>query len=92
MSDSKYTPEPFGYFKAEPFGWTDCSDTEDGAIPLFDKVTIRSIQKQRDELLEALEGMVKIARLTIGWSCTPANADGPLVVAERLIASVKGGA
>lgn len=45
---------------------------------------------QRDELLEALEGMVEIARLTIGWSCTPSNADGPLAVAERLIASVKG--
>jgi len=30
------TPEPFGYFKAEPFGWTDCAETDDGAIALFD--------------------------------------------------------
>ena len=29
------TPEPFGYFKAEPFGWTDCAETDDGAIALF---------------------------------------------------------
>ena len=28
-------PEPFGYFKAEPFGWTDCAETDDGAIALF---------------------------------------------------------
>ena len=28
--------EPFGYFKAEPFGWTDCAETDDGAIALFD--------------------------------------------------------
>lgn len=27
--------EPFGYFKAEPFGWTDCAETDDGAIPLY---------------------------------------------------------
>ena len=30
------TPEPFGYFKSEPFGWTDCAETDDGAIALFD--------------------------------------------------------
>ena len=22
-------PEPFGYFKSEPFGWTDCAETDD---------------------------------------------------------------
>lgn len=54
MSEQNHTPEPFGYFKPEPFGWTDCAETDDGAIPLFDKVAIRSIQKQRDELLAAL--------------------------------------
>ena len=48
------------------------------------------IRKQRDELLAALESMVSVARLTIGWSVTPANADGPLAVAEKLIYSVKG--
>lgn len=28
--------EPFGYFKAEPFGWTDCAETDDGAKPLYE--------------------------------------------------------
>jgi hypothetical protein len=28
--------EPFGYFMAEPFGWTDCSPDDEGAIPLFE--------------------------------------------------------
>jgi hypothetical protein len=28
--------EPFGYFKAEPFGWTDCAETDEGAIALYD--------------------------------------------------------
>lgn len=27
--------EPFGYFKAEPFGWTDCAETDDGAVALY---------------------------------------------------------
>lgn len=28
--------EPFGYFKAEPFGWTDCAETDEGAIALHE--------------------------------------------------------
>jgi hypothetical protein len=27
--------ESFGYFKAEPFGWTDCAETDEGAIALY---------------------------------------------------------
>lgn len=29
--------EPFGYFKAQPFGWTDCAETDDGAVALYDR-------------------------------------------------------
>jgi hypothetical protein len=28
--------EPFGYFKAEPFGWTDCAETDEGAVALYE--------------------------------------------------------
>lgn len=28
--------EPFGYFRAEPFGWTDCAPTDEGARPLYE--------------------------------------------------------
>jgi hypothetical protein len=34
MSNEK--PEPFGYFKAEPFGWRDCAETDEGAIALYE--------------------------------------------------------
>jgi hypothetical protein len=27
--------EPFGYFRAEPFGWTNCAETDEGAIALY---------------------------------------------------------
>ena len=30
-------PEPFGYFRAEPFGWTDCAETDEGAKALYQK-------------------------------------------------------
>ena len=29
-------PEPFGYFKAEPFGWRDCAETDEGAVALYE--------------------------------------------------------
>jgi hypothetical protein len=29
--------KPFGYFRAEPFGWTDCATTDEGAIPLYER-------------------------------------------------------
>jgi hypothetical protein len=29
-------PEPFGYFRPEPFGWTGCAKTDDGAIALYE--------------------------------------------------------
>jgi len=36
-------PEPFGYFKAEPFGWTDCAETDDGAIALYTAPPAQSV-------------------------------------------------
>lgn len=35
ISDFVNGLEPFGYFKAEPFSWTDCASDDDGAMPLF---------------------------------------------------------
>lgn len=29
--------KPFGYFRSEPFGWTDCAPTDEGAIPLYER-------------------------------------------------------
>ena len=28
--------EPFGYFRATPFGWEDCADTDEGAKALYE--------------------------------------------------------
>jgi hypothetical protein len=38
--------EPFGYFRATPFGWEDCSDEDEGAKALYEITP--------DQALEAL--------------------------------------
>ena len=35
LADQPAQQEPFGYFKAEPFGWTDCAETDEGAVALY---------------------------------------------------------
>lgn len=32
--------EPFGYFRALPFGWEDCGDKDEEAMPLYDQKTV----------------------------------------------------
>lgn len=29
--------EPFGHFRAEPFGWTACAETDEGAVALYER-------------------------------------------------------
>ena len=31
------TDEPFGYFRALPFGWEQCAETDEGAIALYER-------------------------------------------------------
>lgn len=33
--------QPFGYFRAGPFGWTDCAATDDGAIALYERPQVQ---------------------------------------------------
>ena len=53
--------EPFGCFKAEPFGWVDCAETDEGAIPLYATPStwvaaqIELLTKERDELRAQLD-------------------------------------
>jgi hypothetical protein len=47
--------EPFGYFKAEPFGWTDCADTDEGAIGLYELPPDQSAEIERLKAQAALD-------------------------------------
>ena len=51
--------EPFGYFRAEPFGWTDCAETDEGAVALYDQETVNALQERHDELLSAAKEVIK---------------------------------
>lgn len=58
------TQEPFGYFRAQRFWWTNCNKNDEGAVPLYSQETVNALQercdellKQRDELLTALESV-----------------------------------
>ncbi len=48
------TLEPFGYFKAEPFGWTDCAETDEGAIALYDAPQPQQIAEPAQVTLEMI--------------------------------------
>ena len=37
--------EPFGYFKAEPFGWTDCAETDEGAVALYEHPSAQDLER-----------------------------------------------
>ena len=50
--------EPFGYFKAEPFGWTDCAESDVGAIALYQTPPRRTWVGLKDE--EKQESYYKI--------------------------------
>lgn len=41
--------EPFGYFRPEPFGWTDCAPDDEGAIPLYTAPQ----KREQDELCKS---------------------------------------
>ena len=88
--------EPFGFFRAEPFGWTNCAETDDGAAPLYDQAAIDGLVKQRDELLAALDE----CRLALepyddikprDWSTDRQRLAMAHQKARSAIASVKGG-
>lgn len=65
MSEQKNTLEPFGYFRAETFGWTDCAETDEGAIPLYDQSAIDALKLACDELLSALKGLHKVCEIAL---------------------------
>ena len=44
--------EPFGHFRAEPFGWTDCAKDDEGAIALYEHPMTNP---WRDAVIEQLE-------------------------------------
>ena len=49
--------EPFGYFRALPFGWEDCSSKDDGAVALYEQSVIDSLLLEIASLQEAMKNI-----------------------------------
>ena len=47
--------EPFGYFRALPFGWEDCSEKDEGAVALYEQSVIDSLLLEIASLQEELK-------------------------------------
>jgi len=73
--------EPFGYFRAEPFGWTDCGPDDDGAKALYEWPADTQLTDAAPDLLAALKGLIDLA----GPSCV-----GAWDVARAAIAKAEG--
>ena len=49
--------EPYGYFRAEPFGWTDCKEGDDGAVALYEEHHIVELTEMVSVLESKCEAM-----------------------------------
>jgi hypothetical protein len=52
--EAEQQAEPFGYFKAEPFGWTDCAETDEGAVALYERPNQPAQQPLKPEQIKSL--------------------------------------
>ena len=56
--------EPFGYFKAEPFGWTDSGPDDEGAVALYEKPQAMLATGGQAQAVERGEVLVTVSGFT----------------------------
>lgn len=59
MSSKANKPEPFGYFRAQSWGWEDCAQGDEGAQALYDEDAIRTQAARIAELEAEVERLRK---------------------------------
>lgn len=47
--------EPFGHFRAEPFGWTDCAEDDEGAIALYERPAAPAVPQGKQATIAGLD-------------------------------------
>lgn len=57
---TQHEAEPFGYFRALPFGWEQCAETDEGAIALYEGSQVCRIPTLEAEA-EALRARLSVA-------------------------------
>lgn len=63
--------EPFGYFRAEPMGWTDCAATDEGAIALYERPAapaqeVTLTDEERQQVFKAAENRM-VREINLSW-------------------------
>lgn len=41
--------EPFGFFKATPFGWEDCAETDEDSVALYEASDLEAARREERE-------------------------------------------
>ena len=77
--------EPFGYFRAEPFGWTDCPEDAEGAIALYEHPAkpAQEVGLTDDESTKTPFGMIQTRMTTCIAMCPQPFASVSQPFAQR---------
>lgn len=76
--------EPFGYFRADPMGWTDCAADDDGAIALYERPQEWELRKELDsanDFIKSLADLIQKYETMLGYRTTNAP-EGAYALAE----------
>jgi hypothetical protein len=59
--------EPFGHFRVEPFGWTDCAKDDEGAIALYERPQeVGLTDEERQQVFRAAERRM-VREINLSW-------------------------
>lgn len=75
--------EPFGYFRAEPFGWTDCAKDDEAAIALYERPQEVGLTD------EEIDRVVLEAVGFEGYGCQAMNKADMREVSRAIIAALR---
>jgi len=86
MAKSEPVQEPFGFFRPEPFGWTDCAETDEGAIALYEAPQAR--KPLTDKQCDAIQRTPQVRRLLLTYA--DHTDDQSAIALVRAIAQANG--
>jgi len=84
FEDDLYMVAPFGYFRPEPFGWTDCAKDDEGAIALYERPQEWELRKELDsanDFIKSLADLIQKYETMLGYRTTNAP-EGAYALAE----------
>jgi hypothetical protein len=84
FEDDLHMVAPFGYFRPEPFGWTDCAKDDEGAVALYERPQEWELRKELDsanDFIKSLADLIQKYETMLGYRTTNAP-EGAYALAE----------